>query len=139
MLRSIVFSARHVGVRENSVTGPHVGAEVEVLYKEDGWCHGKIAEKGKEKDKWLVNFDAGDSETITIKWPNPKGDVRILGAKSKRAPSSSDEDEREESNTDVDKDTPARTESRTRRGKVLATAPTTNTHTSTRGGVGGSA
>jgi hypothetical protein len=65
-----------IEVSDHSGGGPYVGARVQVLF--DVWYGGLIASQKEETGKWLVLFDDGDEETIV--WPDPKGDVRILGA-----------------------------------------------------------
>jgi hypothetical protein len=72
-----------IEVSDHSGGGPYVGARVQVLFDVDGmqeWYGGLIASEKEETGKWLVLFDDGDEETIV--WPDPKGEVRILGAKS---------------------------------------------------------
>ena len=61
----------------------YVGAHVEVLFEVNGrqdWYPGQIISK-QENGKWKVLFE--DNEEHEIMWPDPHGEVRILGDKLK--------------------------------------------------------
>jgi hypothetical protein len=70
---------------DTSSTEPYVGARIEVLFDVDGtqeWYGGKILRKDKKAGCWQVLYDDGDEDTI--KYPDPKGEVRVVSSKKKR-------------------------------------------------------